>query len=188
MPLLTSPPNLPPASRRHILRRQPFISLRVPLSGELRMGHRQAQVREAVEVLAAGDPFPFSLTSFDARLPYEFSAPPPILFIGAIEHLIRHQRKIAFIVPFPCQLRIPCKQGIVLADSPIIAIRAAFGRCQSVDMVGIALPRMTSFTLPPKTFIGLICYLTRYERQIFCRVPYLNKCRFQRPHWAISRH
>ena len=188
MPLFTSPPNFPPASRCHILRRQPFISLRVPLGGKFRMGHSQAQVRAAVEVLAAGNPFPFALTVFDARLPHEFPAPPPILFTGAIEHLIRRQGRIAFVVPLPCQLRIPRKQGIVPADSPVIAIRATFGRCQPVEMAGVTLPRMAFLTLPPKAFIGLIRYLAGYERQIFCRVPDLNKCRLQRPHRAVSRH
>lgn len=163
MPLLTLPPNLLPASRRYITRSQLFISLRIPLGGEFRMGHRQAQVRVAVEVLAAGNPFPFSLTSLDARLPHEFAAPPPVLFAGAIEHLIRRQGRLAFIVPLLCQLRIPRKQGIVPADSPVITIRAAFGRCCLIEMAGSTLPRMTLFTLPPKTFIGLIRYLTGYE-------------------------
>ena len=89
------------------------------------MGHRQTQVRVAVEVLAAGDPLPFPLAIFDARLPYELPAPPPILFAGAIEHLIRRQWEVEFIVPLPCQLRIPRKQGIVPANSPVIAIGAA---------------------------------------------------------------
>ena len=188
MPLLTLPPNLLPASRRYITRGQLFISLRIPLGGEFRMGHRQAQVRVAVEVLAARNPFPFSLTSLDARLPHEFAAPPPVLFAGAIEHLIRRQGRIAFIVPLLCQLRIPCKQGIVPADSPVITIRAAFGRCCLIEMAGSTLPCMPLFTLPPKTFIGLIRYLTGYERQILCSVPDLNKCMIQRPHRAVSRH
>ena len=89
------------------------------------MGHRQTQVRVAVEVLAAGNPLSFPLTIFDARLPHELPAPPPILFAGAIEHLIRRQWKIEFVVPLPCQLRIPRKQGIVPANSPVIAIGAA---------------------------------------------------------------
>ena len=89
------------------------------------MGHRQAQVRVALEVLATGNPLPFPLTIFDARLPHELPAPPPILFARAIEHLIRRQRKIEFAVPLPSQLRIPRKQGIVPANSPVIAVGAA---------------------------------------------------------------
>ena len=88
------------------------------------MSRRQAQVRVALEVLATGNPLPFPLTIFDARLPHELPAPPPILFAGAIEHLIRCQWKIEFVVPLPCQLRIPRKQGIVPANSPVIAIGA----------------------------------------------------------------
>ena len=88
------------------------------------MGHRQAQMRVAVEVLAAGDSLPFSPTIFDVRLPYELPATPPILFAGTIEHLVRCQREVEFIVPLPCQLRIPRKQGIVPANSPVIAIGA----------------------------------------------------------------
>lgn len=126
VPMLTAPPNHFLGTCRYLIRRQRRIFRAVPLSGQIRMSDRQPQVLIAVVILATGYALPFPQEILHACLPHKLPPPPPILFLRAIKHLIRRQREIKFVVPFPGQFRILRKQGIICTDRSDVTIGTAF--------------------------------------------------------------
>ena len=134
-----------------------------------------------ITILAAKDPFSFFLAVFHTCLPHKLPAPPPILFSGTVKHLVRCQRKVELSVPFLCQFRISSKQGIIRANGSVIAKRAASFRRHFIKVTRCSLPLMPSLASPPKHFIGSDCYVLRYARQVFSRMPDLHKRRICQP-------
>lgn len=134
-----------------------------------------------IAIPAARDPISSFLPVFHTCLPYKLPAPPPILFSGAIKHLVWRQRKVELIIPFLCQFRISSKQGIIRANGSVIAKRAASFQRHFIEIVRCPLPFMPSLASPPKHFIGSDCYVLRYARQVFSRVPDLHKRRISQP-------
>lgn len=174
MALGADPPDPSVASSRHLLRRQGSVQIRMPLSGNIRMG--------GSEVIETGQHLPARAigASVGSTGPIHHFCPPgmtsgtlpPDIALAPKYDLIRSQRPVLEWVPLCRNGRILALQVVISGQRHVIGTDRTTGILPNTGL-DRRLPTVALFTKPPDLFIVAGADLCRLQASIFCWMPLL---------------
>lgn len=159
----TTPPDLPVAVSRHLIRRQLTVACRVPFlrqrrehGGQIRLSRHSrpsAANGTAIATAAAADAGPPGVPLFTA---------PPGVPSAARQHMLRRQRPILLRIPLGGQGGI--HGGQIVAADPQDAARAVGAPCAACPDTHLGLPGMTGTAMPPDLLMTAPMDIIRRQR------------------------